>query len=288
MKAILALCVLVAARAAFAQSATVSGQPQAVSANYRQDSGISPDASGAATSANYSNRSGYVGQLYDVVALEIAAMPTSVNERATTQLAAGATLDDGTLLVPAPSEVRWTVVSGPVTTIAADGTAAAGNVYQHTSATVRGAYAGVSATLAVTVLNLTSDDFGPYAGDGLPDDWQVTNFGAGNAKAGPTADPDGDGQSNLLECLAGTDPNSTASVFTVRIQNVAGQPARKAILFGPVVAGRTYRVLSSTDLTAASWPDISGALTGVSGELTFIDTAATGARRFYRVQIVAP
>jgi hypothetical protein len=55
-----------------------------------------------------------------------------------------------------------------------------------------------------------------------------------------------------------------------------------------VVAGRTNRVLSSTDLTAPSWPDISGALTGVSGDLTFTDTAATGARKFYRVQIAAP
>jgi hypothetical protein len=62
-------------------------------------------------------------------------------------------------LEPAPDEAKWTVVSGPVTTIAADGSAAAGSVYQNISATVRGTYAGVSATLVVAVLNLTSDDF---------------------------------------------------------------------------------------------------------------------------------
>jgi hypothetical protein len=293
MKTILYLFTLVAS-SAFAQStatttpAAVSGQPQATSTNYRQDSAIAPDASGVAKSANYENRSGYVGQLYDVTALTLAADPASVNERATTELGASATLDDGTHLVPASSDVTWSVVSGPVTAIADDGTVTAGSVYQDTTATVQGSYRGVTATLAVTVLNLTNDDFGPYAGDGLPDDWQVTNFGQGSATAGPNADPDGDGQNNLLEYLAGTNPNLGTSVFTVRIEVVPAQPAQKKILFGPVAAGRTYRVLSSTDLAAASWVDLSGALTGVSGELTFTDTAATGARKFYRVQISNP
>lgn len=291
----LSLLLLVAAGAtAFAQApqpaipAAVSGQPQATSANYRQDSAIAPDASGLASSANYENRSGYVGQLYDVTALTLAADPASVNERAPTELGASATLDDGTHLVPASSDVKWSVVSGPVTAIAADGTATAGSVYQNTSAIVRGEYFGVSATLAITVLNLTTDDFGSYAGDGLPDDWQVTNFGQGSTTAGPAGDPDGDGQNNLLEYLAGTNPNLGTSVFTVRIEAVSGQSAQKKIVFGPVATGRTYRVLSSTDLAAVSWVDSSGALTGASGELTFTDTTATGTRQFYRVQISQP
>ena len=279
---------------AFAQAtqpaipATTSGQPQTTSANYRHDSAIAADASGIATSTNYSNRSGYVGQLYDVTALTLAADPASVNERATTELGASATLDDGTHLLPAGTEVKWSLVSGPVTTIAADGTATAGTVYQNTTTTVQGTYSGVSATLVVTILNLTTDDLGSYAGDGLPDDWQVANFGEGSTVAGPTADPDGDGQSNLLEYLAGTNPNLAASVFTVRIYPVVGQPGQKAIVFGPVVPGRTYRVLANTDLAAASWTDLSGPLNGTSGNLTFTDTAATSARKFYRVQLSNP
>ena len=288
MKTILCLFTLAAAGTSFAQSAAVSGTPRAIGGTYVQDSAIASDASGVAKSANYANRSGYVGQLYDVTALTLAADPASVSERATTELGASATLDDGTHLVPASSDVKWSVVSGPVTAIAADGTATAGSVYQDTSATVRGEYSGVSATLAVTVLNLTTDDFGPYAGDGLPDDWQVTNFGQGSVTAGPNADPDGDGQNNLLEYLAGTNPNLGTSVFTVRIEAVPAQPSQKKILFGPVAAGRTYRVLSSTDLAAANWVAISGPLTGASGELTYTDTAATGARKFYRVQISNP
>ena len=291
---LLLLPLATAATTAFAQAtqpaipAVVSGQPHATSANYRHDSAIASDASGLATSANYSNRSGYVGQLYDVTALTLAADPASVNERATTELGASATLDDGTHLLPAGADVKWAVVSGPVTVIAADGTATAGSVYQDTTATIQGTYSGVSATLVVTILNITDDDDGPYAGDGLPDDWQVANFGEGSTVAGPTADPDGDGQNNLLEYLASTNPNLATSVFTVRIEPVAGQPTHKAIVFGPVATGRTYRVLSSTDLSAASWTDISGPRTGASGNLTFTDTAATSARKFYRVQISNP
>lgn len=288
MQTILCLLTLVAANTAFAQSAVGSGSPRASEGTYIQDSAIASDASGVAKSANYENRSGYVGQLYDVTALALIAAPTSVGERSTTQLGASATLDDGTLIVPAPSEVTWSVVSGPVTAIAVAGSATADNVSQDTSATVRGTYAGVSATLAVTVLNLTNDDLGSYAGDGLPDDWQVANFGLGSASAGPTADPDGDGQNNFLEYLAGTNPNLGTSVFRVRIEAVSGQPSQKKIIFGPVAAGRTYRVLNSIDLAAASWVDISGALSGASGELTFTDTVATGARKFYRVQISNP
>ncbi len=294
MKHLPLLLLATAATTAFAQAtqpaipAAVSGQPQATSANYRQDSAIAPDASGLATSANYSNRSGYVGQLYEVTALTLATDPATVNERATTELGASATLDDGTHLVPDSAAVKWTVVSGPVASLAGDGTATAGSVYQDTTATVQGTYGGVSATLAITVLNLTADDFGPYAGDGLPDDWQVDHFGEGSTVAGPTADPDGDGQNNLLEYLAATDPNLATSVFTVRIQTVAGQPAHKAIVFGPVADGRTYRVLSTADLTAALWTDLSGPLAGSGGDLTFTDTTATGIRKFYRVQISNP
>jgi hypothetical protein len=287
MRQLLALYALAAAGIALAQSASVPCQPQATSADYRQDCGVSPEASGVAASANYSNRSGCVGQLYDVTALTLAADPASVNERASTELGASATLDDGTHLLPASSEVKWSVVSGPVTAIAAAGTAIAGTVYQNTSATVRGVYSGASATLVVTVLNLTDDDFGSYAGDGLPDNWQVANFGEGSTVAGPTADPDGDGQTNLLEYLAGTKPTLSSSVFAVRIQLIPGQPDRKTIIFGPVVAGRTYRVLASDDLKASSWADISGALTDTSGEIMFTDTA-TDMRRFYRVQISNP
>jgi concanavalin A-like lectin/glucanase superfamily protein/List-Bact-rpt repeat protein/immunoglobulin I-set domain protein/thrombospondin type 3 repeat protein len=62
-----------------------------------------------------------------------------------------------------------------------------------------------SATSAPAALFLDSD------GDGLPDSWEIANFGnlASQRAAG---DPDGDGVSNLDEFLDGTNPNSSASV----------------------------------------------------------------------------
>lgn len=288
MKTHIILAALLAPAFAFGQTtqianpAIVSGG-HATSANYTLDSAIDPLASAPATSASYTNRPGFVGQLYEVTALTLTAVPsTTVNESGTTQVAAGATLDDGTLLVPNPQQVQWAVVSGPVTSIAADGTATAGTVSVDTPATVSGTYLGKTSQLVLTVRNVPTDDFAS---------WQVDNFGPGaatNPLAAATADPDNDGQANLMEYLGGTNPNLATSVFAVRLAPVAGQPSQKAVVFGPVTTGRTYRVLASATLAAASWADISGPLTGTSGTVTFTDTAATGARKFYRVQISNP
>jgi hypothetical protein len=43
-------------------------------------------------------------------------------------------------------------------------------------------------------------------GDGLPDDWETVHFGG--LGAAPPGDPDGDGNTNLDEWRAGTDPNA--------------------------------------------------------------------------------
>jgi PKD repeat protein len=50
--------------------------------------------------------------------------------------------------------------------------------------------------------------------------WQIQYFGStNNPAAAPTADPDGDGQNNMAEFLAGTDPTNNASTF--RITSIA-------------------------------------------------------------------
>ncbi len=52
--------------------------------------------------------------------------------------------------------------------------------------------------------------------------WQVQYFGSTtNPAAAPTADPDGDGQDNLAEFLAGTNPTNSAS--SLRITSIATQ-----------------------------------------------------------------
>lgn len=50
---------------------------------------------------------------------------------------------------------------------------------------------------------------GDVDGDGLPDSWELSNFG--NLAQTASGDPDGDGATNLQEYLAGSQPNSATS-----------------------------------------------------------------------------
>lgn len=74
----------------------------------------------------------------------------------------------------------------------------------------------------------------------------------------------------------------------VQLKAVTTSSAQAKLVFGPTVSNRTYRVLAATDLASGSWTAVSGRLTGTGGDLEFIDTAATGARKFYRLEIVTP
>ena len=56
--------------------------------------------------------------------------------------------------------------------------------------------------------------------DGLPDSWELGNFGTRNL--GPNDDPDHDGVDNRGEFYAGTSPTNAASVL--RLTSVMKQP----------------------------------------------------------------
>ena len=62
----------------------------------------------------------------------------------------------------------------------------------------------------------------------------------------PSADPDGDGLSNLGEWLADSDPHDAASRF--EIDGIAPATTRIITLSWPSVAGRTYAVLRTESL----------------------------------------
>jgi PKD repeat protein len=56
---------------------------------------------------------------------------------------------------------------------------------------------------------------GPYVPTPF-EDWQVQYFGStNNPAAAPDADPDGDGQNNMMEFTSGTDPTNSASAFRI-------------------------------------------------------------------------
>lgn len=246
--------------------------------------GISTVAAPAQTAKN-----GYLGQLTEVTALQLAATPATVNETATRQLSAAELLDDDSRNTLAATDVTWSVVSGPLSGIDTSGLATAATVYQDTAATAQGAFAGVTGTLVLTVLDTIADNFGSYAGDSLDDDWQFQFFGLDNPLAAPLLDPDCDGQNNAFEFTAGLIPTNPLSRFTLTIAPVPGQPGQKNIVFEPIVADRTYTVMTSLDLSPDSWdPLTSGSITNNGDQRTVTDPSAIETKKFYKVEITRP
>ena len=247
-------------------------------------------ANSVVASAAYSSKAGYVGELYEIVSLSVTAPPSNtLNESTSRQLIAAPQADDGTTLAAFnPSTITWSVVNGPITSVSSAGVATAGIVYQTTPATVSGSGQALSGQLTLSILNVNNDDLGSYAGDGIDDAWQVQYFGQNNPQASPTADPDGDGHNNSFEFTAGLVPNDPNSRFVLNIQPVAGQPNRQAIIFSPLVGGRTYGVQFRPSLTSG-WSPLTGTTQSDSGnQRTVIDPNASPAPKFYRVQVTKP
>lgn len=238
-------------------------------------------------------RHGYIGQLYEVTALQLSATPNTINESANRQLSASATLDDGTALHSLASSVTWSIVNGPISSISSSGLATAGAVYADTAATVQGSFSGLTGSLGLTVLETIPDNFGSYADDGLADDWQVQFFGLNHPLAGPLLDPDHDGQNNRFEFVAGLVPTDAASVFRWQISAVPGSPDQRHLVFSPRLPDRTYliKTTESLDLPAV-WSTLAplpGDMSDNGSERTITDTVPTGEmKRFYRVEIVKP
>ncbi|HZJ17162.1 MAG TPA: hypothetical protein VFD27_19065 [Chthoniobacteraceae bacterium] len=233
---------------------------------------------------------GYIGQLYDIAELIVNSAQPSVDEGASLQLGAWQLLDDATYLAVDAASVAWGAAVSPIGSISGSGLATAELVYQDTPASVQGSFGGFSGSLNLTVLNVATDDFGSYAGDGIGDDWQVQYFGLDNPNAAPGVDADGDGQDNRFEWTAGLIPTDAGSVFKLRIEAAAAQSA--LLLFSPIVSGRTYTVTYAHDLlTLPPWPALSGIPTTFDNgpERAVIDIDAHMVpKRFYRVEITKP
>jgi len=267
-----------------------AGGSHAASANYTHDgsangvAGISTAAAPVALAKH-----GYIAQLYEIAGLVPTASPPNVNEGETLQLGARQLLDDATYLTASAAAVAWSVQSGPLTGIDAAGLATADLVYQDTAATVEGTLGGFTGSLGLTVIDSIPDNFGSYAGDGLGDDWQFQYFGLNNPDAAPALDPDGDGQDNRFEFIAGLIPTNPLSRFLLRIEPDPVEADHKLLIFSPIIAGRVYTVESGGTLVPDSWSELTDPLqSDTGGERTVTDTHATEANRFYHVNIVKP
>jgi PKD repeat protein len=121
--------------------------------------------------------------------------------------------------------------------------------------------------------------------------WQLLYFGSTNAaQAQPTVDADGTGQNNLFKYEAGLNPTNPASVFVFNVTSVPGPPAGASLVFSPLVAGRAYTPLFSTNLLNGPWAPLttgSGPVTNGS-QVRITDTNTTLPQGFYQIQISNP
>ncbi|MCU0750977.1 MAG: hypothetical protein MUF13_15665 [Akkermansiaceae bacterium] len=249
--------------------------------------GVSENSSGAVTLA----RHGYVGQIYDLLGYGLLASDFYPPEEGSTQIIPVRTADDGTNLIIPTTGFTFTPLEGPISSISSTGLLETSSVHEDTQIMVGAtspAFAG-ELQLLLYVLDTLPDNFGTYAGDGLPDTWQIDYFGHDNPLAAPLLDPDGDGQNNQFEYTAGIIPTDPLSRFLLSIEPVPGEPTHRNLKFSPVFGDRTYTVKSNTTLGGGVWENLTDfADDNNNPERTVTDQAATPSKKFYQVEITKP
>ncbi len=116
-------------------------------------------------------------------------------------------------------------------------------------------------------------------GDGMPDDWEIAQFGDTNRT--DDADADNDGTDNYGEWVAGTIPTNAASALRVLelIPSRAGNRVRWAS-----VVGRTYALERAADVSATEWTPIQTNLAATPPVNQANDTDPAPGHSFYRVR----
>jgi hypothetical protein len=242
---------------------------------------------GLAGSGGTTNRSGFLGQLTEAISLAVTGTPALANETTATQLSGAAAMDDDSVTELTGADIRWSLPIWPLHSIGASGLALTTNVYQNTTALFSGAYLGIPGSGSLLVLDSMPDNFGAYAGDGLPDVWQIQYFAFDNPNAAPHLDPDWDNQSNLFEYQAKTDPTNGVSRFRMWVEYLAGATNPVQIVFSPRWPDRTYSPFCTTNLV--NWiPFTNYAPSDVGLERRLVDLDVPQPRKFYRIQIAPP
>ena len=111
--------------------------------------------------------------------------------------------------------------------------------------------------------------------DGMPDSWELTQFG--NLGRTATTDTDGDGQADAIEFIAGTDPRSASARFRALPGTSPGSVSWNS------TPGRSYTIWSSPDLTAWS-PSASGIPAAIGATTSWTDPAPAAVKTFYRIE----
>jgi hypothetical protein len=120
-------------------------------------------------------------------------------------------------------------------------------------------------------------------GDGIPDGYEVAHGMNANNPDDAALDMDGDGQSNLAEYTAGTNPQSgTSRLDAALVKGVA--PGQVAVRFIGV-AGKTYTVQYKDGITDTSWRKLQDVPAPATTAVLEVNDpgAAPLPQRFYRV-----
>jgi hypothetical protein len=117
-------------------------------------------------------------------------------------------------------------------------------------------------------------------GDGQPDSWEFANALSPSFDEA-AQDNDGDGQTNLAEYIAGTDPRDGASSF--RVDAAVRIPGGVRITF-TAQPGKTYTVQYRQNLTGGNWLKLADVPSQPSEQPVNVDDhSVVDVMRFYRV-----
>lgn len=126
-------------------------------------------------------------------------------------------------------------------------------------------------------------------GDGLPDDWEI-NYAGNTSTLDGTGDADGDGQSDLAEYLADTNPLDPNSVLAITLYQASGAGTSGLITWNSQPS-RQYRILKRTALNPGfPLTDVGLGLInpdpGTSTTRAFADPPSP--HRFFQIEAINP
>jgi hypothetical protein len=156
---------------------------------------------------------------------------------------------------------------------------------------------------AVGLLKASIGDLtGDYNNDGLPDSWQIANFGSvTNKNAAPNATPAGDGIPNFIKYSLGIDPkipgikvpddgsviwagaDGTSLVNPPGTNTVIKVYTAAEIAFDTVI-GKTYQI-QAVSTVGGDWQNVGSPRAGTGNPISYTTPLRSKARQFYRVVI---